>query len=173
MLFLSFVKLYFSSTFNYVQFSHIKLDIKVPVLPSVPHVRLPNRQCHAFLQERIQNAVKRSKKSHVRSSEGAPPKMCVHSFSKKVADESKKDKLLISEKPEIKRVSYLCFHSEHTDATLIVTLCAQLKDITLTTQSFIFVLFICRHYNKYYVMSLQIKSSLVLIINYSKDLAFK
>ena len=63
MIYLSFVKLYFSSTFNYVQFNHIKLDIKVPVLPLAPHVRLPNRQCHAFLQERIQNAVKRSKKA--------------------------------------------------------------------------------------------------------------
>ena len=36
MIYLSFVKLYFSSTFNYVQFSHIKLDIKVSVLPSAP-----------------------------------------------------------------------------------------------------------------------------------------
>ena len=62
MIYLSLVKLYFSSTFNYVQFSHIKLDLKVPVLPSAPQVRLPYRQCHAFLQERIQNAVKRSKK---------------------------------------------------------------------------------------------------------------
>ena len=43
MIYLSFVKLYFSSTFNYVQFNHIKLDIKVPVLPLAPHVRLPNR----------------------------------------------------------------------------------------------------------------------------------
>ena len=67
MIYLSFVKLYFSSTFNYVQFNHIKLDIELPVLPSAPHVRLPNRQCYAFLQERIQNAVKRSKKTHVRS----------------------------------------------------------------------------------------------------------
>ena len=63
MIYLSFVKLYFSSTFNYIQFNHIKLDVRVPVLPSAPHVRLPNRQCHAFLQERIQNAVKRSKKA--------------------------------------------------------------------------------------------------------------
>ena len=55
MIYLSFVKLYFSSTFNYVQFYHIKIDIKDPVLPSAPQVRLPNRQCHAFLQERIQN----------------------------------------------------------------------------------------------------------------------
>ena len=45
MIYLSFVKLYFSSTFNYVQFNDIKLDIKVPVLPSAPHVRLPSRQC--------------------------------------------------------------------------------------------------------------------------------
>ena len=45
MIHLSFVKLYFSSTFNYVQFNDIKLDIKVPVLPSAPHVRLPSRQC--------------------------------------------------------------------------------------------------------------------------------
>ena len=33
--------------------------------------------------------------------------------------------------------------------------------------------FFCRYYNKYFVISLQIKSSLVLIINYSKDLALK
>ena len=84
MIYLSFVKLYFSSTFNYVQFNDIKLDIKVPVPPSAPHVRLPSRQYYAFLQERIQNALKRSKKSHVRSWEGAPKKMCVHSLLKKV-----------------------------------------------------------------------------------------
>ena len=70
-----FVKLYFSSTFNYVQFNHIKLDIKVPVLPLAPHVRLPNRQCHAFLQERIQTAVKRSKKA-ICDLERARPKKC-------------------------------------------------------------------------------------------------
>ena len=85
MIYLSFVKLYFSSTFNYVQFNHIKLDIEVPVLPSAPHVRLPNRQCYAFLQERIQNAVKRSKKPMC-DLERARPKKCasMHSLLKKV-----------------------------------------------------------------------------------------
>ena len=39
------------------------LDIKVSALPSAPHVRLPaNRYFHAFLQERFQNEVQRSKK---------------------------------------------------------------------------------------------------------------
>ena len=33
----------------------------------------------------------------------------------------KKINLLISDPPEIKRVGYLCFHSEHTDATHNVT----------------------------------------------------
>ena len=95
MIYLSFVKLYFSSTFNYVQFNHIKLDVRVPVLPSAPHVRLPNRQCHAFLQERLQNAVKRSKNwKPCAISRGRAQKMCVHSLLKKVAEESKKDKLI-------------------------------------------------------------------------------
>ena len=78
-----------------------------------------------------------------------PKKMCDDSFSKKAAEESKKGNLLIFEAPEIKRVSYLCFHGEHTDATVI-----------------------CCYY-KFFIISLQIKSSLVLIITYSKDLAFK
>ena len=33
MIYLSFVKLYFSSTFNYVQFNQINLDVKAPALP--------------------------------------------------------------------------------------------------------------------------------------------
>ena len=78
-----------------------------------------------------------------------PKKMCDDSFSKKAAEESKKGNLLIFEAPKIKRVSYLCFHSEHTDATVI-----------------------CCYY-KYFIISLQIKSSLVLVITYCKDLAFK
>ena len=157
MIYLSFVKLYFSSTFNYVQFSHIKLDFKVPVLPSAPQVRLPHGQCHAFLQERIQKTVKRSKKSHVRSWEGAPKKMCVHSFSKKVAEESKKDKLLISEKPEIKWVSYFRFGIANT---LMQHSVSVVKRHHTHNSVFYLFLFICRHYNKYYVISLQIKSYL-------------
>ena len=43
MIYLSFAKLHFSSTFNYVQFNHINLDIKVPALPSAPHVPLPSK----------------------------------------------------------------------------------------------------------------------------------
>ena len=90
---LSFVKLYFSSNIYYVQFNHFNRDIKVPAIPSAAHVRLPNRQCHAFLQERIQYTVKKvEEKSHVRSWEGAPKK-CAKKV-KKVAEESKKDKLI-------------------------------------------------------------------------------
>ena len=63
MIYLSFVNLYFSSAFNYIQFNDIKRDVRVPSLPSASLVRLPNRQCHAFLQERLKNAVKRSKKA--------------------------------------------------------------------------------------------------------------
>ena len=94
MIYLSFAKLYFSSTFNYVQFNHINLDIKVSALPSALHVRLPNRQCHAFLQERIQNAVRKGRKKPCAILKGRAQKMCVHSPKKKVAEESKKDKLV-------------------------------------------------------------------------------
>ena len=71
---LSFVKLNFSSNFNYVQFNQINRDIKVPAISSAPHIRLPNRQCHAFLQGRIQNAVKRLKKKAMRDFKRARPK---------------------------------------------------------------------------------------------------
>ena len=47
-----------------------------------------------------------------------------------------------------------------------------LKDITITTQSFLFY-FHCRYYNKYLIIFLQIKSSLVFIINYSIILTLK
>ena len=57
MIYLSFVKLYFSLTFNYVQFNQINIDVKVPALPPARHARLPNRQCHAFLQERLKKAM--------------------------------------------------------------------------------------------------------------------
>ena len=92
MIYLSFVKLYFSSTFNYVQFNYINLNINVSALPSAPHVRLQNRQCHAFLQERIQNAVQWSEKSHL---ERARPKKyeSIHP-SQKVAEESQKNKFI-------------------------------------------------------------------------------
>ena len=94
-----------------------RLDIKVPAIPSAAHVRPPNRQCYAFLQERIQNTVKRLKKKAMRDLERARPK----NVRRKWRRSPKKMNLLISDAPEIKRVSYLCFHSEHTDATLSVT----------------------------------------------------
>ena len=102
---ISFVKLYFSSNTNYVQFKHINLDIKFPVIPSTPRVRLPNRQCYAFLQERTQNAVKRlKKKSHVWSWEGAP-KTCASIHPRRKWRRSPKNlNLLISDAPEIKWV---------------------------------------------------------------------
>ena len=80
MIHLSFVKLYFLSTYNYVQFNHINLDIKVFALPSATHVRLPNGgQRHAFLQERIQNAVRKGRKKPCAILRGCTQKMCVHS----------------------------------------------------------------------------------------------
>ena len=124
MIYLAFVKLYFSSTFNYVQFNHIILDVKDPVLPSAPHVRPPNRQCHAFLQERLQNAVKRSKKAMCDLERARPKNVRPFILEKSGGEVQKKDKLVDFRPPEIKCVSYLCFDSEHTDATLIVTQCA-------------------------------------------------
>ena len=80
MIHLSFVKLYFLSTYNYVQFNHINLDIKVFALPSATHVRLPNGgQRHAFLQERIQNEVRKGRKKPYAILRGRAQKMCVHS----------------------------------------------------------------------------------------------
>ena len=71
------------------------LDIKVSALPSAPHVRLPaNRYFLAFLQERIQNEVQRSKKSHVPSWEGAPKKRASIHSRKKWRKSPKKDKLI-------------------------------------------------------------------------------
>ena len=67
------------------------LDIKVSALPSAPHVRLPaNRYFHAFLQERFQNEVQRSKKKAMCHLERARPKNERHSPKKNVAEESKK-----------------------------------------------------------------------------------
>ena len=56
-----------------------RLDIKVPAIPSAAHVRLPNTQFHAFLQERIQNAVKRSRKKPCVILRGRVQKMCEES----------------------------------------------------------------------------------------------
>ena len=56
-----------------------RLDIKVPAIPSAAHVRLPNRQFQAFLQERIQNAVKRSRKKPRVILRGRAQKMCEES----------------------------------------------------------------------------------------------
>ena len=62
--------------------------------------------------------------------------------AKKWRRSPKKINLSISNAPEINYVSHLCFNSKHADATLSVTKCAQLKEITLTTPCFIFVLFL-------------------------------
>ena len=100
---LSFVKLYFSSTFNYVQFNQINLDdVKVPALPSARHARLPNRQCHAFLQERLQNAVKRSKKAMCDLGRARPKNVRLFTLEKSGRGVQKKIILLISDAPEIK-----------------------------------------------------------------------
>ena len=60
MIYLSFVKLYFSSTFNYVQFSDIKLDIKVPVLPSSPHVPCVSSRTHPKRSKKVEKSRVRS-----------------------------------------------------------------------------------------------------------------
>ena len=67
--------------------------------------------------------IKGRKKSHVPSWEGAPKKRVSIHREKSGGGVQKKIKLLISDAPEIKWVSYLCFHSEHTDASLNVTQC--------------------------------------------------
>ena len=92
-------------------------------VPNEPHARRPNRQCHAFLQERIQNTVTKGRKKAMCDLERARPKICVHSPKKKVAEESKKDKIIaIPTHLKLNElVIYACFQSEHTDATLNVT----------------------------------------------------
>ena len=113
LIYLSFVKLYFSSNFNYVQFNHINLDIKVPALPSAPHVRLPNRPC---VSSRTHPSCK--KEAILR---GRAQKKCASiNPRKKWRKSPKKVNLLISDAPEIKWVLVICvlLASEHTDATL-------------------------------------------------------
>ena len=68
--------------------------------------------------------------------------MRVHSPQPKSGGKVQRKNLSISNAPEIKYVSHLCFNSKHADATLSVTKCAQLKEIILTTPCFIFVLFL-------------------------------
>ena len=95
---------------------------------------------------------------------GRAQNMCVHHPWKKWRRSPKKinwfpTHLKLNELVCVFQANTLMRHSN-------VTQCAWFKDITLTTQCFIFVLFIfCLYYNKYFVISLQIKSWLVLIIS--------
>ena len=89
MIYLSFVKLYFSSTFNYVQFSHINLKF----LPFLQHLtddfQIGNSM--RFFKNASKTQYSGRKKVIL---EGRAQKMCVHSSLKKVAEESNKDKLI-------------------------------------------------------------------------------
>ena len=156
----SFVfKLYFSSTFNYVQLNYKFL--------SLTSFRLPGWRCHAFLQERIQ-----------KSSPRAGRKACVILGGRAQRDvfpfTQEKNGGIVQ---KMKNNDYWCtstwnenqvicvFAMGHTD----VTQCQSMSviDTTLTTQ-FSFLFYCHRsYYNKYFVRYLQIKSSLVLITNYS------
>ena len=82
----SFVfKLYFSSTFNYVQLNY-------KFLACIEQSLLASKLvwCHAFLQERTQKSIPWVGKKLVGSWEGAPKNMCCHSLKKKMEVESKK-----------------------------------------------------------------------------------
>ena len=109
----SFVKLYFSSTFNYIQFNHINLKF----LPFLQHLT-DDFQIGSAMRF-FKNASKTQYSGRKKISwEGAPKKCAsIHPW-KKWRRSPIKINLLISDAPEIKWVSCLCFHSEHTDATL-------------------------------------------------------
>ena len=109
----SFVKLYFSSTFNYIQFNHINLKF----LPFRQHLT-DDFQIGSAMRF-FKNASKTQYSGRKKISwEGAPKKCAsIHPW-KKWRRSPIKINLLISDAPEIKWVSCLCFHSEHTDATL-------------------------------------------------------
>ena len=89
MIYLSFVKLYFSSTFNYIQFSRINLKF----LPFLQHLtddfQIGNSM--RFFKNASKTQYSGRKKVILK---GRAQKMCVHSPLKKVAEESKKDKLI-------------------------------------------------------------------------------
>ena len=89
MIYLSFVKLYFSSTFNYIQFSHINLKF----LPFLQHLTDDFQIGNAmrFFKNASKTQYSGRKKVILK---GRAQKMCVHSPLKKVAEESKKDKLI-------------------------------------------------------------------------------
>ena len=89
MIYLSFVKLYFSSTFNYVQFNHINLKF----LPFLQHLtddfQIGNSM--RFFKNASKTQYSGRKKVILK---GRAQKVCVHSPLKKVAEESNKDKLI-------------------------------------------------------------------------------
>ena len=89
MIYLSFVKLYFSSTFNYIQFNHINLKF----LPFLQHLTDDFQIGNAmrFFKNASKTQYSGRKKVILK---GRAQKMCVHSPLKKVAEESKKDKLI-------------------------------------------------------------------------------
>ena len=84
MIYLSFVKLYFSSTFNYIQFNHINLKF----LPFLQHLTFDFQIGSAmrFFKNASKTQYNGWKKAILR---GRAQKMCVHSPLKKVAEESK------------------------------------------------------------------------------------
>ena len=88
-IYLSFVKLYFSSTFNYVQFNHINLKF----LPFLQHLtddfQIGNSM--RFFKNASKTQYSGRKKVILK---GRAQKVCVHSPLKKVAEESNKDKLI-------------------------------------------------------------------------------
>ena len=89
MIYLSFVKLYFSSTFNYIQFSHINLKF----LPFLQHLTDDFQIGNAmrFFKNASKTQYSGRKKVILK---GRAQKVCVHSPLKKVAEESNKDKLI-------------------------------------------------------------------------------
>ena len=89
MIYLSFVKVYFSSTFNYVQFNHNNLKF----LPFLQHLtddfQIGNSM--RFFKNASKTQYSGRKKVILK---GRAQKVCVHSPLKKVAEESNKDKLI-------------------------------------------------------------------------------
>ena len=89
MIYLSFVKLYFSSPFNYVQFNHINLKF----LPFLQHLKddFQIGSAMRFFNKASKTQYSGRKKVILK---GRAQNVCVHSPLEKVAEESNKDKLI-------------------------------------------------------------------------------
>ena len=117
MIYLSFVKLYFSSTSNYIQFSHINLKF----LPFLQHLTDDFQIGNSMRFFKNASKTQYSGRKKVILRRRAKKNVSPFTLAKKWRRSPKKINWSISNAPEFKRVSHLCFNSKHADATFSVT----------------------------------------------------